>query len=80
MPLNIRKSDLIRSSVLVRKSVLTAGLVAVLAMPLLSAAFADEFSDSQCRIVDAISHRCYTFHSGSTWREGLPDYHGSNGG
>lgn len=80
MPLDIRKSDLIHSSVLVRKSVLTAGLVAVLAMPLLSAASADEFSDSQCRIVDAISHRCYTFHSDSTWREGLPDYHGSNGG
>ncbi len=35
---------------------------------------------SQCRIVGAISHRCYTFHSDATWREGLSDYHGANGG
>jgi len=34
----------------------------------------------QCKIVGAISHRCYTFHSDATWREGLSDYHGSNGG
>ena len=33
-----------------------------------------------CRYVGAISHRCYTFHSDATWREGMPDYHGSNGG
>jgi len=92
MPLNIRTSVLMRKSFsmrksflshksfLIRKSVLTAGLVVVLATPFLSAAFADEFADSQCRIVGAISHRCYTFHSDATWREGLPDYHGSNGG
>ena len=33
-----------------------------------------------CRIVDAISHRCLTFHSDSTWPQGLPDFNGSNGG
>jgi len=33
-----------------------------------------------CRYIGAISHRCYTFRSDATWREGLPDYHGSNGG
>ncbi len=66
-----------------RKSVLAAGLVAALAMltpPLMSAAFAYRPASSQCRIVGAISHRCYTFHSDATWREGLPDYHGDNGG
>jgi hypothetical protein len=35
---------------------------------------------TQCKIVGAISHRCYTFHSDATWREGLADYHGANGG
>jgi hypothetical protein len=25
-------------------------------------------------------HRCYTFQSDATWREGLAQYHGSNGG
>jgi hypothetical protein len=30
--------------------------------------------------VGAISHRCYTFQSDATWREGLSTYHGSNGG
>jgi hypothetical protein len=33
-----------------------------------------------CRVVGAISHRCYSFHSDAAWREGLADYHGSNGG
>jgi hypothetical protein len=35
--------------------------------------------DVNCRVVGAISHRCYTFHSDATWREGLSDYFGSNG-
>jgi hypothetical protein len=35
---------------------------------------------AQCRIVGAISHRCYAFQSDATWREGLVDYRGSNGG
>ena len=33
-----------------------------------------------CRIVDTVSHHCLSFHSDSTWPEGLRDYHGSNGG
>jgi hypothetical protein len=33
-----------------------------------------------CRVIGAISHRCYTFHSDATWPQGLPDYHGGNGG
>jgi hypothetical protein len=28
----------------------------------------------------AASHRCYTFQSDATWREGLSTYYGSNGG
>jgi hypothetical protein len=36
--------------------------------------------DANCRVVGAISHRCYTFQSDATWREGLSTYHGSNGG
>ena len=35
---------------------------------------------NQCRVHDELARRCYTFHSDSTWREGLSDYHGSNGG
>ena len=77
MPLNIHKS------VLIRKSVLAAGLAAALVTltpPLMSAAFARQPANQQCRIVGATSHRCYTFHSDATWREGLADYHGDNGG
>jgi hypothetical protein len=33
--------------------------------------------DRQCRVVGAISHRCYTFISDSTWPEGIP---GNNDG
>lgn len=33
-----------------------------------------------CVLVDPVSHQCVNFHSDSTWREGFPDYHGSNGG
>jgi nicotinic acid phosphoribosyltransferase len=36
--------------------------------------------DANCTVVGAISHRCYTFQSDATWREGLSTYHGSNGG
>jgi hypothetical protein len=36
--------------------------------------------DADCKVVGAISHRCYTFQSDATWREGLSTYHGSNGG
>jgi hypothetical protein len=36
--------------------------------------------DPNCKVVGAISHRCYTFQSDATWREGLSTYHGSNGG
>jgi hypothetical protein len=32
----------------------------------------------QCKVVGAISHRCYTFDSDATWPDGLSDYHGSN--
>lgn len=66
-----------------RKAVLLAGLVAMLTMlapSLAPAAFAFQPANNQCRVVGAISHRCYAFHSDATWREGLPDYHGENGG
>jgi hypothetical protein len=36
-------------------------------------------SEQHCKIIDAISHRCFYFDSDSTWPEGLSDYHGSNG-
>jgi hypothetical protein len=67
-------------------SILTAGAIACLALPLTSVAQAQAAplparqATAQCRIVGAISHRCYTFHSDATWREGLADYHGANGG
>ena len=66
-----------------------AAAIAVLSSPLALAAPAHkrhvaetgvQTSDLTCRYVGAISHRCYTFHSDATWREGMPDYHGSNGG
>jgi hypothetical protein len=34
----------------------------------------------QCKIFDTISHRCLTFHSDSTWPEGLSDFHGGGVG
>ena len=34
----------------------------------------------QCKIFDAISHRCLTFHSDSTSPEGLSDFHGGGVG
>jgi hypothetical protein len=75
MPLNIRKSAL---------AVGLAAAFAALTPPLMSAALAQQrvpqFAYNQCRIIGAISHRCYTFHSDATWREGLVDYHGDNGG
>jgi hypothetical protein len=52
--------------------------------PLISAASAQQrvpYPTTQpCKIVGAISHRCYVFHSDAAWRAGLSDYHGSNGG
>jgi MFS superfamily sulfate permease-like transporter len=67
-------------------SVLTGAAIACLALPLISMAHAQAAPlparqvATQCKIVGAISHRCYTFHSDATWREGLADYHGANGG
>jgi hypothetical protein len=43
------------------------------------AQYADMATQS-CRVVGAISHRCYAFQSDATWPAGLADYHGSNGG
>jgi len=70
-------------SPVIMTSVLTA---ACLALPLTAAANAKEARiapvwqvATQCRVVGAVSHRCYYFHSDATWREGLADYHGSNG-
>ena len=66
-------------------SVLTAAAIACLALPLTSVAHAQQaevpnWQATQCRILGAISHRCYAFHSDAAWREGLTDYHGGNGG
>jgi len=69
-------------------SVLTAGLAiasVAISLPLTSVAHAQgaraaAWQATQCRVVGAISHRCYAFHSDATWREGLADYHGGNGG
>ncbi len=75
MPLNIRRSALAAGIV---------GALVTLTPPLMSAAFAQHrmamAATQQCRIVGAIPHRCYTFHSDATWREGFADYHGDNGG
>jgi hypothetical protein len=62
--------------------VLTAGLaIAAFAITLSPATVAHaQAAVTECRIVGAISHRCYTFHSDATWREGLSDYHGASGG
>ena len=49
------------------------GLIAGASLPAVA-------KDANCRVVGAISHRCYTFQSDATWREGLAQYHGSNGG
>lgn len=38
------------------------------------------FLYTQCKVIDTISGQCLPFRSDSTWREGLPDFHGSNGG
>jgi hypothetical protein len=60
---------------------------AVFSPPLMSAALAGQRApvatyhpQQPCRIVGAISHRCWAFHSDSTWPQGLADYHGGNGG
>jgi hypothetical protein len=60
---------------------------ALLSLPLTSAARAQQPTVNaasqpaqQCRIVGAISHRCYDFDSDATWPDGLAGYHGSNGG
>jgi len=34
----------------------------------------------QCRVVGAISHRCYYFISDATWPAGIPGNHTGNGG
>jgi hypothetical protein len=61
-----------------------AATLAMLSQPLTSAAAgekrAERPTNRQCKIVGAISHRCYSFQSDTTWREGLADYHESNGG
>jgi hypothetical protein len=58
--------------------------VATLSPSLITSASARQWSTNatglNCRIVGAVSHRCYAFHSDATWREGLADYSGSNGG
>jgi hypothetical protein len=62
---------------------IAAVTAATFSLPLVSIAQAQQsaaYRAAQCRVVGAISHRCYTFHSDATWREGLSDYHGSNGG
>ncbi len=70
-----------------RRAAIATVAVVALSLPLTSVAWAAQQmrahhvpTVTQCRIVGAISHRCYTFHSDATWREGLSDYHGSNGG
>jgi hypothetical protein len=45
----------------------------------LAPAWSTQAQNNSCKIVGAISHRCWTFHSDSAWPEGLADYHGSNG-
>jgi hypothetical protein len=56
------------------------GLLSIPAASISIAATAPHLASQTCRIVGAISHRCLSFHSDSMWREGLADYHGSNGG
>lgn len=64
-----------------RNAVVCLIVAAILSVPMTLAAQATaKPRDLNCRVVGAISHRCYTFHSDATWREGLPDYHGSQGG
>jgi hypothetical protein len=54
--------------------------IGAVAIGLLGASLPAAAADLDCRVVGAISHRCYTFQSDATWREGLSQYHGSNGG
>ena len=78
-------------AIFVRRVAVATVTAAVLSLSLMPAARAQQrpnaqpahwstYPASQCRIVGAISHRCYAFHSDAAWREGLTDYHGSNGG
>jgi hypothetical protein len=46
----------------------------------LASALSAQTQDYSCKIVGAISHRCWTFRSDSAWPTGLADYHGANGG
>jgi hypothetical protein len=43
-----------------------------------SRALANGSPTTDCKVVGTISHRCLSFNSDSIWREGLPDYYGSN--
>ena len=76
-----------KQAIPVSRAVAAAIAVAALSLPLTSVARAAQqvgahrvSTVTQCRIVGAVSHRCYIFHSDAAWREGLADYHGSNGG
>jgi hypothetical protein len=75
-----------KQAISLRGVAVAAITVALLSLPWMSAAQAQQrvaaasSAAKQCAIVGAISHRCYAFHSDATWREGLPDFHGSNGG
>jgi hypothetical protein len=77
-----------------RSYAVAAIVAAFVSLPLMSVAQAQQSGASQtkywklsnaaarsgvkCKVFGAISHRCYTFDSDATWREGLSDYHGSN--
>jgi hypothetical protein len=73
-----------KQAISISRIVVAALVAATFSLPLMSAAQAagqrDGYQAPQCRIVGSISHRCLNFHSDSMWREGLADYHGSNGG
>ena len=76
-----------KQAISVRRVIIGTVAIAALSLPLTSVAQAAQqkrarqaLTETQCRIVGAISHRCYTFHSDATWPAGLSDYHGSNGG
>ncbi len=77
---------MLKQTTSLRNAAITVIAAASLSLPMMSVAAAQHRAASgtstvtQCKIVGAISHRCYTFHSDATWPAGLSDYHGSNGG
>jgi hypothetical protein len=85
-PVNPKEQAMQNQASLRRKAVFAAAVAVLFSLPTLSGALAQgrnasEYSPtSQCKVIDSISGRCLTFDSDSTWPEGLPDYHGSNGG